>query len=721
MKEVSFKKLIGKNFLSIGNVPLVFSFPSGLNIISGYNYDKNDENGVGKTTVIQLFFWVLFGDVLSNLKKDEIVNDINKKDCYGCLEFEVTKNGETRTYKIERGVKPSFCKLFIGDKEDETLSSISSVNEKIQSIISSTPTIFRNCITLSINDSIPFMAQKKPERKAFVESIFRLEVLKYMDKSAKNKYNELVRKQELNLENQKVLSLNKSSFEEKKNSFDEHKKQKLSTLESRKIKYKEELDILQSKIVNECSEEKFNEIKNSLLEIKDLKELLLEKVSVSKAELSHKQSLLKKEEDNLKDVLNQLNDLKTKVENIKKSKNISFNEGLSIEQKEELILDIIKQVPVEVSSIEEKIYKLQFDKEKNLKLIEKIKKYGSLCSLCDRPFSAEDQQNNKSQIEELQNELKNNDLSVKEFKNQIANKNQQIESANVYLRFIEKYKSKKQLLENVSLMKSEIDLKNKKLIVDKTELQSMEDSIKELSNKKDLEENIKLTNISIKNQIKNIESFLSSVDADILELNKEKNTFDVLIAENEEKLNSVKNEIDLIMSDIKVYDNIKFIVSDDGIKSYIIKKLIKVLNERIEYYLKLFDSNAKLKFDEFFDDILYNDKNLEKSYDNFSGGERKRIDLACLFSFLDIRRIQGDVRFNVIFFDELLDSAISSKACEFIFNVLKERYTLYNESSYIITHRKEFKNEGKNLIDNMILLEKRNGFTRIGENNEIKV
>ena len=144
-------------------------------------------------------------------------------------------------------------------------------------------------------------------------------------------------------------------------------------------------------------------------------------------------------------------------------------------------------------------------------------------------------------------------------------------------------------------------------------------------------------------------------------------------------------------------------------------------NKRIEYYLKTLQSNATLSFDEYFDDTLFNDKGIEHSYDSFSGGERKRIDLACLFSFLDIRRIQGDVRFNVIFFDELLDSAISSKACDLVFNLLRERYDLYNESANIITHRKEFKSESKGLISNMIHFEKRNGFTKIGEVDGIKV
>jgi Fe-S cluster assembly ATPase SufC len=123
------------------------------------------------------------------------------------------------------------------------------------------------------------------------------------------------------------------------------------------------------------------------------------------------------------------------------------------------------------------------------------------------------------------------------------------------------------------------------------------------------------------------------------------------------------------------------------------------------------DANCTLMFDEHFEDKIINDRGIECDYERFSGGERKRIDLAILFAFSDLRRLQGDVSFNLGFYDELLDSAISVECSAKVFEILKERYTEYNESSYIITHKTEnLKNPN---IDAIIYLVKSGGITKI--------
>ena len=124
------------------------------------------------------------------------------------------------------------------------------------------------------------------------------------------------------------------------------------------------------------------------------------------------------------------------------------------------------------------------------------------------------------------------------------------------------------------------------------------------------------------------------------------------------------------------------------------------------------ETNCTLTFDEYFDDKIINDRGIEKAYESFSQGERKRIDLSCLFAFMDIRRIQGTVSFNLAFYDELLDSALSSKGTEKVFEILQER-VLLGENSYIITHKKE--NLKNPAINGIIYLEKIGGITRIGE------
>ena len=48
MKEIVFKSVFVKNFLSIGNDPVKLDFNQGITVITGENKDKGGKNGIGK-------------------------------------------------------------------------------------------------------------------------------------------------------------------------------------------------------------------------------------------------------------------------------------------------------------------------------------------------------------------------------------------------------------------------------------------------------------------------------------------------------------------------------------------------------------------------------------------------------------------------------------------------------------------------------------------------
>jgi len=82
MRKVIFKSLSIRNFLSVGDSPVVIDFKDGINLITGRNLDKPDaKNGAGKSTIINALYFALFGTTIRELKKDLIVNSINKKNC----------------------------------------------------------------------------------------------------------------------------------------------------------------------------------------------------------------------------------------------------------------------------------------------------------------------------------------------------------------------------------------------------------------------------------------------------------------------------------------------------------------------------------------------------------------------------------------------------------------------------------------------------------------
>lgn len=231
--------------------------------------------------------------------------------------------------------------------------------------------------------------------------------------------------------------------------------------------------------------------------------------------------------------------------------------------------------------------------------------------------------------------------------------------------------------------------------------------LKKLQEVKQLLDNNKTYELSIKH----LSSNLCDVQEEIEIVEKQQNNdLKGKILNLSCSLNELQSKVDKLNNELNVLETVKFVISEEGIKSFIVKKILKILNSRIAYYLKKLEANCLCRFNEFFDEEIVDEKSNQKSYFNFSGGERKRIDLACLFAFADIRRLQGDVNFSTVFYDELLDSSLDDKGVQLTLSVLRERYIENNESCYIITHR------GPEVLckaEHIIHVTKRNGLSAI--------
>lgn len=215
-----------------------------------------------------------------------------------------------------------------------------------------------------------------------------------------------------------------------------------------------------------------------------------------------------------------------------------------------------------------------------------------------------------------------------------------------------------------------------------------------------------LKNISA--QIDQINTNNNDIDDDIESLKSQNTSIDNVIKEHETRLENTQQTINKIKSTINKLDIIKFVVSEEGVKSYIVKKILQLFNAKLSHYLKKMDSNCICIFNEYFEEEIINEKGKPCSYNNFSGAERKNIDLACLFAFMDIRRLQGDVAFNFSIYDELFDSSLDERGVELVIEILKERIEQHNECVMVISHRKE---STKLATGEIIFLQKQNGVT----------
>ena len=98
------------------------------------------------------------------------------------------------------------------------------------------------------------------------------------------------------------------------------------------------------------------------------------------------------------------------------------------------------------------------------------------------------------------------------------------------------------------------------------------------------------------------------------------------------------------------------------------------------------------------------------SYFNFSGAERKVIDLAIMFTFIEMLQLQGNLHYNVQFYDELLDTSLDDAGVELVVELLSDFVANRGFGVYIISHRKEC---ARLCSGSMIFLEKKNGITTV--------
>lgn len=187
MKKVKFKKISIQNFLSAGNEPIEIDFNNGFNLITGVNKDENDiHNGVGKTLIIDALYFAIFGDTLRELSnKSFIVNRQNGKNCKVRLEFEqLSTKHDKEEFVIERSLQPNKLSI-LKNGVDKTKSTIPETNKYIKEVLSADEEVFRNCIMLRANSTVPFMLKRKTDKKNFIESIFNLSIFSDMLKDVR--------------------------------------------------------------------------------------------------------------------------------------------------------------------------------------------------------------------------------------------------------------------------------------------------------------------------------------------------------------------------------------------------------------------------------------------------------------------------------------------------------------------------------------------------------
>ena len=177
---IKLKNLTLKNFMSIGNATQAVNFDrQDLTLVLGENLDLGGDgsrNGTGKTSLINALSYSLYGQALSNIRKDNLVNRTNGKNMLVSLEFSV--GGQE--YKIERGRKPNVLKFYVNDREQESQDNSQGDSREtqgaIEDILGMSHDMFQHIIALNTYTA-PFLSLKSNEQRTIIEQLLGITLL----------------------------------------------------------------------------------------------------------------------------------------------------------------------------------------------------------------------------------------------------------------------------------------------------------------------------------------------------------------------------------------------------------------------------------------------------------------------------------------------------------------------------------------------------------------
>jgi len=186
------KNLTVKNFMSVGNQTQAVDFDKEqLTLVLGANLDLGGDdtgsrNGTGKTTIINALSYALYGQALTNIRKENLINKINSKNMLVTVEFEKSGN----KYKIERGRKPNVLKLYVNDQaleskdEDESQGDSRETQKFIEEMLEMSHTMFKHLVALNTYTE-PFLAMRAADQREVIEQLLGITILSVKSEALK--------------------------------------------------------------------------------------------------------------------------------------------------------------------------------------------------------------------------------------------------------------------------------------------------------------------------------------------------------------------------------------------------------------------------------------------------------------------------------------------------------------------------------------------------------
>jgi DNA repair exonuclease SbcCD ATPase subunit len=211
---IKVKDLTVKNFMSVGNQTQAVDFnKEQLTLVLGENLDQGGDdsgsrNGTGKTTIINALSYALYGQALTNIKRNNLINKTNSKGMLVTLHFE--KDGQN--YRIERGRSPNVLKFYVNEQEQELIDESQGDSRKTQEFINDllgmSHDMFKHIVALNTY-SEPFLSMRTNDQRAIIEQLLGITILSEKAEALKDQVRRT--KDEINAETARIDAVQKAN------------------------------------------------------------------------------------------------------------------------------------------------------------------------------------------------------------------------------------------------------------------------------------------------------------------------------------------------------------------------------------------------------------------------------------------------------------------------------------------------------------------------------